>query len=228
MTPEELEARVLQLEARLLVEPRAVAPITIGELADVPAPGSPIASQWSQEVTRRSLHRFATVAARDAAYPAASAGPGAQCVTLDTYTEWLSSGTAWIPIVAGLGEVAYSAQPTPIGPFGPGISDIAGLSVTFTAAGIGAKYELLASVMLATGNASNTNMTLYITDAGNSVINARQHTILAGSYGHFTVIGRVTPGGGSVTYKVRADANAGSITANANSNTGIIRAHRIG
>lgn len=40
-------------------------PISIGELADVPAPGSPIASAWAQEVSKRAIHRFATKAALD-------------------------------------------------------------------------------------------------------------------------------------------------------------------
>jgi hypothetical protein len=82
-------------------------PITIGELATVPAPGSGVKSDWCQSVTRRTVHRFATVAARDAAYPAASAGAGAVCVTLDTLTVWTSNGTVWGPIVPGA-ELLYS------------------------------------------------------------------------------------------------------------------------
>jgi hypothetical protein len=93
---EELEARIAVLEDRVIAVPFAAAPITIGELTDVPAPGSPIASQWAQEVTRRSLHRFASIAARDAAYPAAGAGQGAQCVVAQIV--YVSNGANWLPI----------------------------------------------------------------------------------------------------------------------------------
>ena len=42
------------------------------------------------------VRRFATVAARDAAYPAASAGEGAVCVTTDTGTMWLVVSGVWV------------------------------------------------------------------------------------------------------------------------------------
>jgi hypothetical protein len=100
-TIEDLEQRLAELEVRagIGVTPLAAnPPITIGELTDVPAPGSPIASAWTQEVTRRTMHRFATVAARDAAYPAAAAGAGALCITLDTATVWVVNNAAtWVP-----------------------------------------------------------------------------------------------------------------------------------
>jgi hypothetical protein len=73
-------------------------PITIGELADVPAPGSGIKSAWSQEVTNRIVHRFATTAERDTKWPAATAGTGAFCVVggvLFTVT-----GGAWVTVAA--------------------------------------------------------------------------------------------------------------------------------
>lgn len=69
-------------------------PITIGELTDVPAFGSPIASPWTQEATRRIAHRFATVAERDAKYPAAGAGRGALCAVGATL--YVSDGTRWL------------------------------------------------------------------------------------------------------------------------------------
>jgi hypothetical protein len=97
---DQLEARLAELEARagIGVEPLAAnPPITIGELVDVPAPGSPIASAWSQEVSARIVHRFATTAARDAAYPAAAAAAGAMCETAGG-TLWLSSGSVWLPV----------------------------------------------------------------------------------------------------------------------------------
>lgn len=82
-------------------------PITIGELSDVPAPGSGVTSQWCQEITRRGVHRFATVAARDAAYPAAAAGVGALCITLDTGTLWTvyPTGPTWVRLSPSAGTV---------------------------------------------------------------------------------------------------------------------------
>lgn len=64
-------------------------PITIGELTDVPAPGSGVKSSWHQEITNRIPHRFATAAARNTSWPAATAGLGALSVTQDTQTVWI-------------------------------------------------------------------------------------------------------------------------------------------
>jgi len=89
-TIEELEARLAELEVRagVGVQPLANPPITIGELADVPSPGSPIASQWAQEVSARIVHRFATVAARDAAFPAPAASTLAYVTGTKTLYLW--------------------------------------------------------------------------------------------------------------------------------------------
>jgi hypothetical protein len=112
---QELEARLARLEARAATPAptplASVPPIRIGEITDTPTPGSPIASAWSQEVTNRIMQRFATVAARDSQWPAATAGAGAVCVTLDTGTEWLSNGTAWRAARGGVVYAAMFSQP---------------------------------------------------------------------------------------------------------------------
>jgi hypothetical protein len=100
-TIHDLETRLAALEARLGPVPQAVPPITVGELTTVPAPGAPIASQWANDVTRRAVHRFANVAARDSAYPAASSGTGAVCVTTDTGTFWEVIAGAWVAVAWG-------------------------------------------------------------------------------------------------------------------------------
>lgn len=74
----------------------ATPPIQIGELLDVPTPGAAIQSAWSQEVTRRSLHRFATTTERDSKYPAAGAGVGAICMVVDSL--FMSNGSVWVTI----------------------------------------------------------------------------------------------------------------------------------
>lgn len=100
-TIEELAARLDQLEARMPTPRAAVPPVTIGELTDVPTPGSPIASAWAQEVTRRAVHRFATKAALDAGWPAATAGNAALAITTDRNRLYMSDGTVWVLVDNG-------------------------------------------------------------------------------------------------------------------------------
>lgn len=83
-------------------------PITIGELTDVPAPLSAVASPWAQEVSRRITHRFATVAERDAKYPAASAGTGAMCAIGPI--PYVSNGSRWIGNYAHGAGLTQSGQ----------------------------------------------------------------------------------------------------------------------
>lgn len=91
-TTDELETRIAALEARLAAAPRANPPIVIGELADVPAPGSPIASAWAQEVSSRVVQRFANAAALNA-----YAGPAGAFATLaGTGRLFARAGTAWL------------------------------------------------------------------------------------------------------------------------------------
>jgi hypothetical protein len=95
-TIDELEARLLELETRLGVgvEPLAAnPPITIGELSDVPAPGSAIASTWAQEVSARVLHRFVDYSALQAW----AAPNGSQALTLDPFGRvWHRAGGQWV------------------------------------------------------------------------------------------------------------------------------------
>jgi hypothetical protein len=95
MTEADFEARLAAIEARLGPAPQAVPPVTIGELTDVPAPGSPIASPWAQETTNRIMHRFVNVAERDAKWPAAVAGSGALCVTTGDGTVYVALAGLW-------------------------------------------------------------------------------------------------------------------------------------
>jgi len=87
-------------------------PITIGELATVPAPGSGVTSAWAQQVSNRIVHRFATVAERDTKWPAATAGRGAMCVTNDPEVLWrvilIGSTPTWI------GDTVINATYTPV------------------------------------------------------------------------------------------------------------------
>lgn len=120
-TVDELAARIAALEARLGPVPAAaVPPIRIGELTDVPTPGSPIASAWAQEVTNRIRHRFPNVANRDTNWPPGTAGAGALCMTMDTRTVWESTGTVWAPVVKALKVVGIANS----GTSGGGLMDL--------------------------------------------------------------------------------------------------------
>jgi len=58
-----------------------------------------LATDFNAYVQNQVVPRFATVAARDAAWPAATAGVGAVCTTQDTGITWVARGTpvAWVP-----------------------------------------------------------------------------------------------------------------------------------
>ncbi len=96
----------------------AAPPVTIGELTDVPAPGSPVASPWAQEVTRRAVHRFPDAATRDAKYPAATAGVGAVCTVAGTL--YTSNGTVWVGKLRVIGTVLAPSGPGAGGGIIPG------------------------------------------------------------------------------------------------------------
>lgn len=78
----------------------ANAPISIGELANVPAPLSPIQSAWAQDVTKRIVHRFANVAQRAALYPAPL--QGALSIAMDRgWLEMWDGVSEWKPVGGG-------------------------------------------------------------------------------------------------------------------------------
>ena len=70
-------------------------PITVGSQTDVPATGDPIVSPWYQDTATKIVHRFATVAARNAwtTRPA-----GAMAFTDDDNAVSMWNGTAWVTI----------------------------------------------------------------------------------------------------------------------------------
>lgn len=65
-------------------------PITVGELADVPAPNSPVNAQFHQEVANRIVHRFVSVAQMNAW----AAGNGSLAYVGPTL--YLRHGGAWV------------------------------------------------------------------------------------------------------------------------------------
>lgn len=118
-----LEERIQALEDRLAVTPAAVPPMTIGELANVPVPGSAIAAQWAQDVSSRVVQRFPN----GAAITAWAAPVGTFAVTLD-------NGVLYRRVAAGWARYTpYSATqigvPVAQGSAGAGTFTIATISI---------------------------------------------------------------------------------------------------
>jgi hypothetical protein len=97
-----LEQRIAEIEARLGPAPMAVPPMTIGELVDVPVPGSAIAAAWAQEVSARVVQRFANKAALNAY----AAGNGAFAVTLDNGVLWRRLTGGWSQVTPWTAQAA--------------------------------------------------------------------------------------------------------------------------
>lgn len=70
---------------------------TIGELANVPEPGSGVTSAWAQDVTARAQHRYASKGALDAWTTALA---GTQAVTLDDGGRYQKTSTGWARLSA--------------------------------------------------------------------------------------------------------------------------------
>lgn len=109
-----VEERLALLEARLGVgvEPRALTPpITVGELTNVPAPGSQIAAQWAQDVSSRVVQRFPTTAG----LKAYAAPVGSYAVAVDTGVVWQRIAAGWsqvTPWALGVAGAASLQGPT--------------------------------------------------------------------------------------------------------------------
>lgn len=112
-TVEDLEQRLAVLEDRFGAVPLAAnPPVTIGELTDVPAPGSPIVSPWAQQISARIVHRFATLAARNAATGYQVRGAVCMvddCLFVHTGAEWIQPGAAFTIVLPQMLNVTGAA-----------------------------------------------------------------------------------------------------------------------
>lgn len=140
-------------------------PITIGELVDVPAPGSGVKSQWCQEITNRIHHRFATPAARLAAFtapnPVATKGQASYLTTgaATEGPEWFN-GVAWRrPWNMPWGIIASSTNVAGQAGIGTAPTDVAGLAV---AAAVGGNRIIKVTAWLLATAA--TGASAYVTD----------------------------------------------------------------
>jgi hypothetical protein len=205
-TVEQLEARLAELEIRLGIGVTPLAanpPITIGELTDVPAPGSPIASPWAQEVSNRIIHRFANKAALDAW----AAANGSYAVTLDSNVLYVRRAGVWEYTTPRL--IGYTIG-TPASVTG-GPVDLSTQQVAFTAVA-GHRYHVRGTWNVNQTVASAV-VNLYVTDAGNSNLNGVTPpgvSIPVGTYGLLAVEAWFTPAAGAFTCKLRGFASAGT------------------
>jgi hypothetical protein len=92
----------------------ATPPVVVGELSDVPAPQSPVASNWANEVSNRIIHRFATSALLGLWTTALE---GTHAVDVGSGTRYVRLRNQWVPldvaIIAALngGPLTVSTQP---------------------------------------------------------------------------------------------------------------------
>lgn len=86
-----------------------------------------LAADFNTYVQNQVVPRFATIAARDAAWPAATAGSGAVCITTDTGTMYVVVGGAWRPppgaLFASVSTVIPNLAATTVGQ-----KDVVGMS----------------------------------------------------------------------------------------------------
>jgi len=161
-TIEEVAARLAALEARAgMNQPPggpAVSPlvITVGELTDVPSPGSPIASKWAQEVSNRVVQRFANKAALDTWAAAngsvAAVGPA---LYLRIAGAWISQKTGIMGSITVLSTYTITPPST--------YNDIPGTGINYTAVP-GRTYKYSATMVAINNGAGNANCRLAIVD----------------------------------------------------------------
>lgn len=184
-------------------------PITIGELTTVPAPGSPIASPWAQQVSARVVQRFATKAALDSGWNPGAAGKGALAVTVDQVRLWRWDGATWLP-VGPAGLVASHVLATTFTTIAPHTSaQDEGLTVTFLEE-TGRAYKFTASVGLYVPGGPNairvsllrSGVLVRFWDAPVAAVDA--NTSLACSFTHL----HINASGGSATWKLQLAATS--------------------
>lgn len=205
----ELRGLVARIEQMLEV-PIALASTDASGNPSLVAAGELIESAWGNAVAGRVVKRFANIAARDAAYPAATAGIGALCVTTDTITLWVSNGTSWI--VAAPGLVGYVATNV-IQNVGLSGTDLTGLSVSVNLSPV-RRYRAIASVVVRKrGAAGMANLFIIVGVAGQQ--GGALDQIALDEYSTLVAISKPFTGSGATTIKLQGLAGSGSVDYNA-------------
>jgi hypothetical protein len=202
-SPLSIEDRLALLEAKLGVgvNPLAlVPPITIGELTDVPAPGSQLAAQWAQEVSARVVQRFASKAAVDAW----AASNGAFAVDLSTgiyyrrvtagwaqVTPWQGTGTPAAAIIVGNGQTLVCNTlniPTDPGPRVATLSSFTRLEKTNTAGVLGILYLMANGVQSTEAQVNTVHNDVGVPWGYHNVAQSANVEIAAGAAMQITVV----------------------------------------
>lgn len=206
-TLDELEQRLHDLEVLFASGRAATPPVTVGELVDVPAPGSPIASAWAQEVSNRIIHRFATTAAMNAW----TATDGARAVvTAAPFTEYRRIGGAWVVFEPARGIVAYVESVTniPAGTF-TSLTDILSL---LTVNVVNGRQYLITGKLEVQSSVANDVVIVNISDGGNVQLNRVLVQLPVVNQGQSLLIEHnfTAAGSGTVGFKMRAARSTGT------------------
>jgi hypothetical protein len=97
------------------------------------------------------------------------------------------------------------------------IADATSLTITFTA--IASRYYRVTGYAYSWAGTSGTPViaALYIADGSNNIIQECDTAVITNAGGSSVVQAIVSPGAGSITYKLRAAANTGTVTLQASS-----------
>lgn len=191
-------------------------PVQVGELVDVPAPGSGVKSAWSQEVAARILGRFATAAARTSAWaasavPLAKGTPSYLATGAATEGPEYFNGVSWRkPWNQSWGLLGYAKVVAIQTGFDTVIRDIGGASVVAAVAG----NRLLRVSLYAYFSLTTTTSygQFFITDGADVsfTIGACSPGTVGGSISLSTIVPTVA-GTTSLTVKARVNCGAGNL-----------------
>lgn len=157
-----------------------------------------------------SLPRFASTSARDTEITAPSSGYGIYLDTGDTAEgPQFYNGTSWrLPWNMPWGFIATGAATSSQTGVST-VADVTSATVTFTAV-TGRRYRIVGHCVVQQSTSTATSSVI-IADGSNTQIQSWAMTLTASSFGTANLMVTVTPSAGSVTYKLRMSATAGTI-----------------
>lgn len=169
-----------------------------------------LAPDFNNFIQTQVVAQFNTVAERDAW---ASPPNGALCVTLDTDTLWHRRLGVWgKPWRQPWGFIGRAVKTDAQNGIGTSITDVTGLSVTFTA--VAGRLYKVSMHMFVLPPSTTGNAITYLRDGANANLSRSDVPPSAGSHAGIDQFITITPPAGA--YTVKASANAGANTMNVN------------
>jgi len=207
----ELEARIAALEARFGVAvPLAAAPVTVGDLTNVPQPLAPITSLWAQQSTARTMGRYATPTARTNAWNASAQplakGTGSYLSTAAETEgpEWYD-GTAW----RKPWNMPWGLQARGISTFaGGGLQPMQDVVVTPSFPTLTGRRLKVSCLINVTNGGAQGQITQQITDGANSAVQQAGYTVPANFSVVLFTFYEINAGTGNAVFKGRCGSNA--------------------